>query len=45
MSGKRAWRASRVDVAEQTQNMHRSSFERTFKARPKLRSCRVDELS
>jgi integrase len=41
----KAWRASRVDVAEQTQNMHRSSFDRIFKVRPKLRSRRVDELS
>jgi len=41
----KAWRASRVDVAEQTQNMHRSSFERIFKVRPKLRARRADELS
>ena len=37
--------ASRVDVAEQTRNMHRSAFRRIFKVRPTLRSRRVDELS
>ena len=40
-----AWRQSRVEVAEQTQNMHRSAFERIFTVRPKLRSRRVDELT
>jgi integrase len=40
-----AWRASRVDVAEQTQNMHRSSFGRIFTVRPKFRTRRVDELT
>jgi integrase len=40
-----AWRASRVDVAEDTGKMHRSSFVRIFKVRPVLRSRRLDELS
>ena len=40
-----AWRASRVDVAEQTQNMHRSAFERIFTVRPKLRTRPIDELT
>jgi integrase len=39
------WRASRVDVVEQTSNMHRSAFARIFKVAPKLSSRRVDELS
>jgi integrase len=39
------WRASRVDVAEQTRNMHRAAFARIFKVRPKLRSTRVDALA
>jgi integrase len=38
------WRASRVDVDEQTQFMHRSSVGRIFKVAPHLRSRRVDEL-
>ena len=40
-----AWRASRVDVAEQTGNMHRSAFARIFKVRPGLHGRRVDELT
>lgn len=40
-----AWRTSRVDVVEQTQNMHRSAFVRIFKVAPKLRSRRIDELT
>jgi integrase len=39
-----AWRSSRVDVVEQTGNMHRSSFVRIFKVAPELRRRRVDEL-
>jgi integrase len=39
-----AWRTSRVDVVEQTGNMHRSSFVRIFKVAPELRRRRVDEL-
>jgi integrase len=39
------WRASRVDVVEQTQNMHRSSFGRIFKVAPALRTRRIDELT
>lgn len=39
-----AWRASRVDVDRQTQNMHRSSFVRIFKVAPHLRSRRIDEI-
>jgi integrase len=39
------WRASRVDVAEQTGNMHRSAFVRIFKVKPELRARRVDELA
>jgi integrase len=35
---------SRVDVAEQTQAMHRSAFGRMFKVRPRLRTRPVDEL-
>ena len=38
------WRSSRVDVAEQTANMHRSSVARIFKVAPHLRSRRIDEL-
>lgn len=33
-----AWRASRVDVVQQTQNMHRSAIGRIFKVQPKLHS-------
>jgi integrase len=39
------WRASRVDVVEQTGNMHRSSVGRIFKAAPALRTRRVDGLT
>ena len=39
------WRASRVDVDEQTQNMHRSSVGRIFKVAPHLRNRRIDELT
>jgi hypothetical protein len=39
------WRASRVDVAEQTANMHRSAFMRIFKVKPELRVRRIDEVS
>jgi integrase len=38
------WRASRVDVDEQTANMHRSSVGRVFKVAPHLRARRIDEL-
>jgi integrase len=38
------WRESRVDVVEQTQNMHRSAFARIFRVQPELRSRRLDEL-
>jgi len=40
-----SWRASRVDVVEQTANMHRSGVGRIFKVAPGLRSRRVDELT
>lgn len=39
------WRASRVDVVEQTGNMHRSAFARIFKVAPDLARRRVDELT
>ena len=39
------WRATRVDVDEQTQNMHRSSVGRIFKVAPHLRNRRIDELT
>lgn len=39
-----AWRASRVDVGEQTANMHRSSIGRIFKIAPHLRTRRIAEL-
>jgi integrase len=38
------WRRSRVDVAEQTANMHRSSVGRIFKVAPELRTRRIDDL-
>jgi integrase len=41
----RAWRQSRVDIPEQTQNGHDTAFGRIFKARPKLRTRRVDHLT
>jgi integrase len=40
-----AWRASRVDVVEQTANMHRSAFGRIFKVAPTMRSRRIDGLT
>jgi integrase len=40
-----AWRASRVDVDEQTANMHRSAFVRVFTVKPELGTRRVDELT
>jgi hypothetical protein len=39
-----ASRASRVDVGEQTANMHRSSIGRIFKIAPHLRTRRIAEL-
>jgi integrase len=39
------WRASRIDVDKQTQNMHRSAFVRVFTVAPALRSRRVDEVT
>jgi integrase len=39
------WRASRVDVVEQTGNMHVSSIGRIWKVAPELRTRRVDELT
>lgn len=39
------WRASRVDVEEQTRNMHRSAFGRVFRVRPQLRKRRIDSLT
>jgi integrase len=39
------WRESRIDVAAQTANMHRSAFVRIFRVRPGLRTRRVDELT
>jgi hypothetical protein len=39
------WRASRVDVVEQTRNMHRSAVGRIFRVAPKMRGRRVDELT
>jgi integrase len=41
----KAWRASRVDVVEDTQNMHRSAFVRIFKVAPHVRSRRVDQFT
>jgi integrase len=38
------WRASRVDVEEQTRRMHRSDLARIFKVSPTLRTMRIDEL-
>ena len=40
-----SWRASRVDVVDQTSNMHRSAFVRVFRVRPQLRSRRIDEIT
>jgi integrase len=39
------WRASRVDVDEETAKMHRSSFSRIFKVAPKLRDRQVDRIT
>jgi integrase len=39
------WGASRIDVDEQTQSMHRSAFVRIFKVQPALRERRVDEIT
>jgi integrase len=39
------WRVSRVDVVEQTGNMHRSAFARIFKVAPELARRRVDEVT
>ena len=39
------WRATRVDVEEQTRRMHRSDLARIFKAVPSLRTKRIDELA
>jgi integrase len=39
------WRQSRIDVVEQTGNMHRSAFVRIFKVAPQLRRRRVDEVT
>jgi integrase len=40
-----AWRQSRIDVPEQTRNMHRSALGRIWKVAPVLRSKRVDEIT
>ena len=40
-----AWRASRVDVAEQTKKQHHSDLARVFAVAPRLRDRRVDELT
>lgn len=39
------WRESRIDVVEQTGNMHRSGFARIFKVKPELRGRRLDQLT
>jgi integrase len=39
-----AWRASRIDVAEQTRKMHASDLACIFKVMPKLRSKRIDAI-
>jgi integrase len=41
----KGWRDSRVDVVEQTANMHRSAFVRIFKVKPDLRGRRVDDVT
>jgi integrase len=38
------WRASRIDVVEGTQNVHRSAFNRIEKVAPDLMKRRLDEL-
>ena len=40
-----SWRASRIDVVQGTQNMHRSGFGRIFRAEPSLRRRRIDQLT
>jgi integrase len=40
-----SWRASRIDVVEETQNMHRSAFARIFRVLPRLREVRLDEVT
>jgi integrase len=40
-----AWMVSRIDVPEQTRNMHRSALGRIWKVAPSLRSKRVDEIT
>jgi integrase len=40
-----AWRGSRIDVVEGTQDMHRSAFGRIFKVAPQLRRRHIDELT
>jgi len=40
-----AWRQSRIDVPEQTRNMHRSALGRTWKVAPALRSKRMDDIT
>jgi integrase len=40
-----AWRTSRVDVVEQTGNMHTSAVGRIWKVAPQLRERRIDELT
>lgn len=40
-----SWRGSRVDVGEQTRNMHRSAFGRIFKVAPQLKTRRVDRIA
>ena len=39
------WRESRIDVEEQTSNMHRSAFARIFKIAPALEGRRIDEIT
>jgi integrase len=39
------WRASRIDVVEGTQNVHRSAFNRITKVAPKLLKRRLDEVA
>jgi integrase len=41
----KAWRKSRVDVADQTQNTHDTAWGRIFKVKPKLRARRIDQLT
>ena len=39
------WRKSRIDVVEETGNMHRSAFVRIFRVAPELRTRRIDDLT